>query len=184
MTRARSAPAGRVFAGRAIAVSAIALLLAGCTPGADAPAPTAGATSAPAASGTVGCDDLVSEADKTKYTDAGWELIADFVQRETDSDSPRMVFVEYGGALCMWGPPASDFADVLAASPITDDQATTERARLEADGFALDQHNGVDRYSSPDQTGGSDTYLFTGGHWFYANTPEAADRIRAQLDVG
>ncbi|GAB2462330.1 hypothetical protein HD599_000925 [Conyzicola lurida] len=175
MNRARTA-----LAGSALAV----LLLSGCTAGPADPAPAAEQNSVPTETGAVGCDDLVSDADVTKYTDAGWELIADFVQRETESDSPRIAFVEYGGALCMWGPPASDFADVLAASPITDEQAAAERARLEADGFTLDQHNGVDRYALPDPTGGSDTYLFSGGHWFYANTPEAADRIRAQLDVG
>jgi hypothetical protein len=175
MTRVRTALASSTL---------VLLLLGGCTPGTADPAPTGGPSSVPAETGSVGCDDLVSDADVTKYTDAGWELIADFVQREIDSGSPRIAFVEYGGALCMWGPPASDFADVLAASPITDEQAATERERLETDGFALDQHNGVDRYSSPDQTGGSDTYLFSSGHWFYANTPEAADRIRAQLDVG
>jgi hypothetical protein len=175
MIRSRSALAGSAL---------VLLVLCGCTPGSVDPAPTGEQSSAPAETGAVGCDDLVSDADVTKYTDAGWDLIADFVQRETESDSPRIAFVEYGGALCMWGPPASDFADVLAASPITDERASAERARLEADGFTLDQHNGVDRYSSPDPTGGIDTYLFSGGHWFYANTPEAADRVRAQLDVG
>lgn len=171
--------------------AALMASLAGCTIGGPSSAPSttpppAPATSAPAETpgpAIADCDDLVSPSAQKRYGAAGWALSEDFVQRMVDQQSHLVTFVDYGGALCQWGFPASDDTDVLAGSAIDAAQQAEQRAYLEGEGFALDQHNGADRYTVTTDTY-TEIYLFAGDYWFYGSSEEAVDHIRQFADVG
>ena len=146
--------------------------------------PSAPATAEAPAPALLTCDDLVSAGDAEKYAAAGWTEVDDFIERQTAEGSPNVAFVDYGGALCLWGYPHTDAADVVAGSAIDGAREAGQRARLAADGFVLDRHNDADRYSLTNSSNFNSYYLFVDGYWFFANSESALDRIRQNADVG
>lgn len=89
--------------------------------------------------------------------------------RETD----LAAFIDYGGVLCMWGPPSSDMVVVLAYSPITDEQASQQRKRLSDTGWGSTmQADGSERWTQLDDSlnsMGTETYVFQPGRWRYTS---------------
>jgi len=178
----------------AVGIAAAAALV-GCTPVLIAPTEPSGATppsatptpteaTAPADPMAITCDSLVSPENKSKYAAAGWTLSDDYAERQIAEGQPNAAFVEYGGALCMWGVPSTDNTEVLGGSAIDDTQEAAQRARLDAEGYVLDEHNGADRYSLTDSNGFEHYYAFTGDYWFFGSTADALDRTRQFADRG
>jgi hypothetical protein len=176
---------------RALVAGTLALVLvpalAGCTagpPGDSTPGPGPTPAPSPAAGPLAECDDLVSGDDREKFQSAGWKFTDNFEQRMADEHSHLVDFVDYGGALCQWGYPNSDAAEVFAGAPIDKTQQAEQRGYLETQGFALDQHNGADRYTLVVNDGFEEVYLFVDGYWFYGSSASIADRARQNADVG
>jgi hypothetical protein len=169
-----------------LAVAAVGVL-AGCTPETPSPAPTRAAESpgsaAPAPPEPITCDTLVPAAAREAMTDDGWTLFEGYEEKMRTEGSSIVVFVDYGGAACLWGPPNGSGA-VFAGSAIDDTAERAQRARLESEGYTVREHNGADLYEHLDETGSINAHLFADGYWFYADTERDVDLIRQNADLG
>jgi len=177
----RSAPSASRLAVVAIAAS---LLLSACatpspTPTKKSPSPSPTSTASPSPSSTptaaatalpTTCEALVTPAALVRLTTGGNQFFPDFQEKISGEPSDLNRFVDYGGFLCQWGPPASDAGIALGFSPITAAQAATERARLTAEGWTASTaadgsevwRNGVD------ELGNETVYIFEPGIWKFA----------------
>jgi hypothetical protein len=166
---------------------AITIGLAGCAPATDTPppttkptptssssaSPTSTASATPSRSAVpkvLSCENILTPHALAELTTAPWTYIEDFPDRMRGNDLEA--FVDYGGVLCMWGPPNSDMVVVLAYSPITEMQAAQQRKRLgdtgweskvQADGSELWTQN----HHSTDDVG-VNAYVFRPGNWRFA----------------
>jgi len=179
---------------RALTASLLAVALVGglaaCTPEAPTPtpAPTVKAESTPTPQPVetqtpITCETLVPAVSRERMEADGASLIDGYVEKMRSEDNPIVAFADYGGGLCLWGPP-NGHGVIYAASTIDEVQEATQRARLDAEGFTSSPHNGADLYQRSDETGGIYAYLFVEGHWILASSVEEADRVRQTLDVG
>jgi hypothetical protein len=166
----------------AVVAAVTAVVLTGCTIS-DVPeaVPTASATASPTptpeatpvAVAPETCDDLVDDETEAEFVETGYELTADYEQRAAAEGWPTLAFVTYGGLLCQWGYPASDASTIYGYSPITPDQAGSEKARLLASGFTTRDALGGELYELVHEYG-IDHYLFTDGFWYHTTVGEDA----------
>jgi hypothetical protein len=163
--------------------------LAACAPGAPMPtqAPTVKAESTPTPQPVetqtpITCETLVPDVSREGMEAAGWSLFDGYVEKMRSEESSILAFADYGGGLCLWGPP-NGHGMIFAASAIDATQEAAQRARLEAEGFTKSEHNGADLYERSDEIGGVYAYLFVEGYWFLASSVEEVDRVRQTLDV-
>jgi len=168
----------------------IAGSVAACAPDepAPAPSPTVEAESTPSpqpieTQAPITCENLVPAVSRERMEADGASLIVGYVEKMRSEDNPIVAFADYGGGLCLWGPP-NGHGVIYAASTIDEVQEATQRARLDAEGFISSPHNGADLYERSDETGGTYAYLFVDGYWILASSVEEADRVRQTLDVG
>jgi hypothetical protein len=173
----------------ALLAIAVAGTLAGCTLESPSPAPTraaetaAPADPAPARPEPITCDTLVPAAAREAMADDGWTLFEGYEEKLRAEGSSIVVFIDYGGAACLWGPPNGSGA-VFAGSAIDDTAERDQRARLESEGYTVRAHNGADLYERLDETGSINAHLFVDDYWFYANTEGDVDLIRQNADLG
>jgi hypothetical protein len=173
-----------------LAIAAVGVL-AGCTTAPASPAPTGAAESAsptpadqtrPTAE-AITCDSLIPAADRETMTADGWELVEAYEQTLRIAQHPNVAFLDYGGAICLWGPPNSSGV-VFAGSAIDEAAEQMQRERLASEGYSTREHNGADLFDFTDETGGGNVYLFVDDYWFYANTERDVDLIRQNADLG
>jgi hypothetical protein len=77
-------------------------------------------------------------------------------------------FIELGGIACEWGHPNSDVAYDLASSPITDAQATVEKATLVGLGWIASPLPGGELFTNLHEDVYKPVYAFSAGRWRYA----------------
>jgi hypothetical protein len=173
----------------ALLAAAVAVTLAGCTVEPSSPEPTRSAETAapagpaPAPPEPITCDTLVPAAARGAMTEDGWTLFEGYEEKMRAEGSPIVVFIDYGGAACLWGPPNGSGA-VFAGSAIDDTAERAQRARLESEGYTLREHNGADLYERLDETGSINAHLFVDDYWFYADTERDVDLIRQNANLG
>jgi len=178
----------RVALPAVVVLGILSTVLSGCTTE-PAPAPAGPSAAAvpsrpPTDPTALTCDDLLSEANETAYAAIGFVAIDGFAARQTAEKSPNVAFLDYGGALCQWGVPNTDSADVFGASEIDATAEAAQRARLTAEGYVVDVHHAADRYSMVREGDVESYYLFVGGFWFYGTSEAGVDSIRQNADVG
>ncbi|MET4704247.1 hypothetical protein [Frigoribacterium sp. UYMn621] len=102
-------------------------------------------------------------------TTAPNEFVPDFTGRMRAPGSQLYRFIELGGIACEWGHPNSDVAYDLASSPITDAQATVEKATLVGLGWiASPLPGGGELFTNPHEDLYKPVYAFSAGRWRYA----------------
>jgi hypothetical protein len=171
-----------------VAGSLLIAALCGCTTGRVFPVlvePAPSSTQRPAPDpSSISCDDLLSSAKTEAYAKAGFVEVDDFAARQAAENAPDAAFLDYGGALCQWGVPNTDTADVFGASAIDGEQKAIQRARLQSAGYSAREHNGGELYSLGHESAVDSFYLIVDGFWFFANSEAGVDHIRQNADVG
>lgn len=167
---------------RVLCVALVILTMTGCTPApAPAPAPTpaptretptttatpSAAAPTPASAAPLTCDTLLVPEAIAALKHDGYALVPGYGMEPTHYLHP---FIEYGGVACMWGPDyATDAVTVFAKSPITAEQAATEKGKLVAEGWLVSRDSTGETWTSPE---GADLYIsairFTERTWAYA----------------
>lgn len=159
-----------------------ALLLAGCTPTVS-PSPSTTAHPSPSvtspaiavppatpATPVATCENIVTPTALTELTSAPNEFFPEFTRRMRVPGSQLYRFIELGGIACEWGHPNSDVVFDLATSPITDTQATVEKATLIQLGWSSSRaSDGGEHFTKAEiDPLYAPVYAFSSGRWRYA----------------
>jgi len=145
-----------------------------------AAAPTSTPSTIPLESDSYTCKSILSPSSLAVFEareDDGFELQDDFVERSRNYGGSLVAFADYGGILCQWAYPTGDGAVEYAFSAITPEQADDQLAVLTAGGYTATTEARGTLVVNSDPVAFPDSYLFTGGFWFYGSDPDVLDLI-------
>ena len=145
-----------------------------------APGPTPTPTSSvPPAAPT--CENIITATSLGHLTEQGLVVTpsAEYAEKVRSEGYARLaLFADNGGVLCPWGGTNTEYSVAYAFSPISDEQAATEEASLESDGYFASSYAGGTVYT--DLTGFDPLwshYLFLDGYWFAGTGVELLDEL-------
>jgi hypothetical protein len=185
------------FAWTAAAFVVITVIASGCASSSDLkPAPAATAdkaapmeTSTPAPAPTPfvpDCTNIVDPETIATLEAEGFVLVEGHEHKVRVEQRVETLFFDNGGVDCLWGiAGGGDSLVSFGYSQITPAAAEEAQAQLQDAGYvASTQGTDVVLSIAPeaDVMGVGDVFVFSGGAWFHATTPDAVQRIRQTVD--